>query len=161
VNKLVFVLLLAACGATPKQTDILIESSTAYQEGVRWGRFEDAALYLRPEQRDAFLDERDALGEDLRIDDYEVIRVHMASGQKSARVRVKYTWHLDSVGKVHESVTEQSWTRDGTRWQLDREVMKRGEPLPGVLETSPDEAGSDVGDAGAGDDGKASDPVGR
>jgi hypothetical protein len=124
--------LLLACGASPKASDMLIESSTAYQEGVRWGRYEDAALHLPAEQRDHFLDERDRLGKDLRIDDYEVVRVHLQNGQKAARVRVKYTWHLDSVGKVHETVTEQNWTRRERHWLLESEFVKRGEPLPGI-----------------------------
>jgi hypothetical protein len=138
--------LLAACGASPKQSDLLIESSTAYQVGVRGGRSEDAALYLAPDRRDDFLDERDRLGEDLRIDDYEVLRVHLSNGQKAARVRVKYTWHLDSVGTVHETVTEQSWSRSGQQWVLEAEFVKRGEPLPGIPEAPR---------GGAEDDGKA------
>jgi hypothetical protein len=141
----IFCMALAACGTSvgQKQTERLIESSTGYQEGMRWGRFEDAAAYVPPEERDGFLDERDRLGEDLRIDDYEVLRVHMQNGHKAARVRVKYTWHLDSVGRVFETVTEQKWARHGQQWLLEEEIVQRGEAMPGMPEKLPEESPGD------------------
>jgi hypothetical protein len=131
---LVLVLIAAAgCGKTRKDhTEDLLRSSMRYQEGLRWSRFEDAAVLRPPPEREAFLDERDELSEDLKIDEYEVLRVHVTGEQRQARVQVKYTWHLDSVGVVHETVADQHWERHEHGWMLLDEWYKRGKKMPGL-----------------------------
>jgi hypothetical protein len=123
---------LAACSSPQKRTESLLETSTRFQEGLRWARFEDAASHVPPAQREAFLDEHDELGEDLRIDDYEVIRVHFKDGHEEAQVQVKYSWHLDGEGVVKETVTDQTWKLHGSAWWLEEEAKKRGEDMPGI-----------------------------
>jgi hypothetical protein len=125
-------LVLTACAGKQKQTENLIKTSTGFQEGLRWGRFEEAASHVPPAEREAFLDEHDELAEELRIDDYEVIRIHFKDSHEEARVQVKYTWHMDGEGIVKETVTDQTWLLHGTAWLLEDEVLKRGEPMPGV-----------------------------
>jgi hypothetical protein len=126
--------LLLACATPAKHTENLVDTSYRYQEGLRWQRFDDAAVFVPPEEREDFLDERDQLAEDLRIDDYEVTRVKLRRQQSEAIVQVKYTWHLDSVGVVHETTTEQAWQRKGVRWVIVSEVRKHGPAMPGVAE---------------------------
>jgi hypothetical protein len=135
--------LVAACGASQKQTENLVATSTQFQEGLRWQRFEDSATHVPAEAREAFLDERDTLADDLRIDDYEVLRVRVRGAQTEAVLQVKYTWHLDSKGVVHETVTEQLWRRRGVKWLIVSEVRRRGEPMPGVGEPPEPDAPSD------------------
>ena len=156
-------LLLAACGGTKKQTENLLETSMRFQEGLRWARFEDAAAHVPPEEREAFLDEHDELGEDLRIDDYEVIRVHFKDSHDVAMVQVKYTWHLDGEGIVKETVTDQRWELHGKVWWMSKELHKRGDDMPGIAKdpdakakpkaspdadiSPPDDGGNGSGDA--------------
>lgn len=128
------VLLAAGCGGQQKNVDDLIDSARGYHEGVRWRRYEDAAARRVPAEREAFLDERSELDEDLRIDDYEIERVKIRTGHKAAILQVKYTWHLDSVGVVHDTVVVQAWEHRGRDWLLVTEYRKRGEPMPGVAE---------------------------
>ena len=123
---------LAACASPQKRTESLLETSTRFQEGLRWGRFEDAAAHVPPAERESFLDEHDKLGDDLRIDDYEVIRVHFKDGHEEAQVQVKYSWHLDGEGVVKETVTDQLWKLHGSAWWLEEEAKKRGEDMPGI-----------------------------
>lgn len=120
----------SAC-ATP-QIIPLGEAVRTYNEGVRWERFELAADYVPPGRRDQFIDRRDQLHEDLRINDYEVVRVRYDQTGRRARVHVKYTWHLDSRGVVHETHTVQSWERHSRQWLMNTERHLRGEPIPGV-----------------------------
>jgi hypothetical protein len=129
-------LVVAACAGSQKHTENLLDQSTQYQEGLRWGRYEDAAAHVPPAEREAFLDEHDALAEELRIDDYEVIRVHVKKDHDEAMVQVKYTWHLDSKGIVNETVTDQLWERKGANWWMKEELYKRGEDMPGVAQKS-------------------------
>ena len=113
----------AGCAARPNTTEDLAGEVRAYSEGVRWRRYEDAAAKLPPALREAFLDAHDELDEDLFVDDYEIARLKLHRDRNSAIVQVKYTWHLDSVGVVHDTVVEQRWRRHGkasktlaTRW---------------------------------------------
>lgn len=116
----------------PQRVQPLDEAIRTYNDGVRWMRLELAASQVPATERDRFLDERDQLGEDLRISDYEVIRVRHDQTGRRARVQLKFTWHLDSRGVVHQTHTVQSWQRSGHQWILVGERHFRGEPMPGV-----------------------------
>jgi hypothetical protein len=130
-------LALAACGAGP-QRDLLMESVTTYNEGVRWERFSAAAAAVPPAEREAFLDEREELAEDLRITDYEVVRVTTKGDH--ADIQVKLTWFLDSRGSVHDTWIRQRWERRGRSWRVVDERRVRGEAMPGLAEQTDDEA---------------------
>jgi hypothetical protein len=136
---------LAACASQQKKTESLKESSWHYQEGLRWARFEESAALVPAKDREAFLDEHDKLGDDLRIDDYDVVRIIYKSGSDEAQVQVKYKWHLDGVGLVKETVTDQRWKLHGNAWLLEDETKRRGEDMPGV-DAAPDKAGDKAGD---------------
>jgi hypothetical protein len=125
-------LLVACANQGAKHTENLLDASRGYEEGLRWGRYEDAAARRLPPDREAFLDDRDALAENLRIDDYEVIRVHVDHTHAHAHLTVKYTWHLDDEGVVRETVVEEDWVRKGADWFVEHDSKKRGDDMPGV-----------------------------
>lgn len=125
---------------TPQRVPPLSEALRTYNDGIRWQRFTIAANHVPAAERDDFLDRRDQLGEELRISDYEVIRVRYGSERRRARAHVKFTWHLDSRGVVHTTHTVQSWKRQGQAWILTGERHLRGEPMPGVAPARPDAA---------------------
>lgn len=127
-------LLLCACAHSGKDGEDLLGEIRGYSEGMRWRRYEDSAARIPPGRREAFLDQRDSLDEELRIDDYEIARIKLRNGQNGALVQVKYTWHLDSVGVVYDTVVEQVWEKRGIRWLLTHESRKRGERMPGLQE---------------------------
>ena len=128
----ILLVLLGGCASHQKRTDSLLETSVRFQEGLRWGRYEDAASHVPPADRETFLDEHDELSDSLRIDDYEVIRVHFRESHEEAMVQVKYTWHLDGEGIVKETVTDQRWQLHGTAWWMEEEAIKRGADMPGL-----------------------------
>ena len=103
-----------------------------YNDAVRWERFSVAAAHLPAGERDHFLDRRDQIHEDLRINDYNVIRVRYDEGHERARVHIKLTWHLDSQGTVHDTHAVQTWRREDKHWILVREEFLRGKPMPGL-----------------------------
>jgi len=135
---LVACLAAVSCGGVPKQTEPLIVHLRSYNEAVRWQKFDTAALNVPLLEREDFLDEREELGEDLRIVDFEIKRVRFRDERKKARVDVQYTWHLDSLGIVHKTVTRQIWQRFGKTWLITKETHVRGEPMPGIDEPEPD-----------------------
>ena len=128
--------LLCACASSPKDGEDLLQEVRLYSEGMRWRKYEDAAARIPPGQREAFLDQREALDEELFIDDYEIARIKIGKGKDDAVVQVKYTWHLDSVGVVYDTVVEQIWEKRGVRWLKVEESRKRGERMPGVEENN-------------------------
>ena len=148
----------AGCGAAPKRGTTLIEDVRGYNDGVRWNHHVLAAKRIHPKERDAFLSERTDLEDDLRIGDYQVVHVKTAGSTDRARVKVKYMWHLDSKGQVHQTTTMQKWRRYGKRWLMVGERRVRGETMPGVDEpetiSEPDDADSE----GAPDDDQSADP---
>lgn len=129
---------IAACGAAPKSSETLMDSVRGYHDGLRWQRYPTAASMIPPAERDLFLDERDEIADDLRISEYEVMRLSVDDAQDRAVLRVRYTWHLDSKGIVHDTTAEQTWERFGKRWLLVEEARVRGEPMPGVPEPAED-----------------------
>jgi hypothetical protein len=117
---------------------MLLDELRGYHEGLRWAQHGSAAVRIPPLEREDFLAERAELS-DLRIDEYEILRVTFADQRRRARADVSFTWHLDSRGIVHTTVTRQDWERVGKAWWLTGEVRLHGEPMPGVAE--PDERG--------------------
>ena len=105
----------------------------AFQEGLRWRKYDMAADYVPARERERFLDAHDDVDTDLRIDDYEVMRVKLEDSQSKAQVRVKYTWHLDSVGSVHDTVVEESWEKQGKIWRIVGSEHRRGEEMPRLV----------------------------
>jgi hypothetical protein len=136
------VTIVLACAGQPKRSgELLTTDLRVYNEALRWRRYDDAAARLPVAQREAFLDERQELDEDLRIDEYEVERIKLDREEKTAVVLVKYVWHLDSTGIVHETLLEQDWEFQERGWWLVAERRKRGQPLPHVAEPARDDRG--------------------
>jgi hypothetical protein len=141
-----------ACGAASRHNgNDLVDQVRRYNEGLKWRRYPAAAVHIAPAERNAFLDERADLDDDLRIDLWELKRVGYTPGADRAQVRVEYTWHLDSRGIVHKTTSRQRWERHGDHWLVVDERRVRGEEMPGLPEPVPEEdAGPVRADAGAG-----------
>jgi hypothetical protein len=122
----------AGCGAAQREPEPLDQAVRVYNDGLRWQRFDEAASRLPAARRDDFLDQRDQLHDDLRISEYDVIRVRYDDKQRRARVQVKYTWYLESRGVVHETHAVQTWHRGDEIWVMRGERFLRGEVMPGL-----------------------------
>jgi hypothetical protein len=142
--KALAVLLLAAMGCVhPPRADSLADSVRNYNDGVRWERFTAAATAVPPKERDDFLDEREQLARDLRITDYEIVRLK-DEGER-ATVQVKVSWYRTSQGTLHETWSRQSWERHGRVWRIVAEARVRGDEMPGLPEGA---SGADKTDTG-------------
>jgi len=128
----VVIVVLAACAA-PRSGDTLADSIRAYNDGVRWGRFDNAAIHVPAKQRSQFVDEADQRAKDLRITEYDIIRVEQR-GDREAKVQIKLEWYKDSEGTVHETHAVQTWERHGKAWLMVDESRLRGTEMPGLPE---------------------------
>ncbi len=125
-----------ACGGTKKNNEMM-DQIRAYNDGVRWRHADAAVTHIPIRERADFLEERAEIDEDLRIGDYEIVRISMNRDLDRASARVEYQWHLDSRGIVHATTTRQIWERFGDTWIMVEEERVRGEPMPGVAEPIP------------------------
>jgi hypothetical protein len=133
MRSIVLVITLAACGAMPKEENTLGETVRDYNEGIRWANYSNAAVHVPPPQRSQFVDDWDQRGKDLKITDYDVVKVDQ-KGSRTARVQVKMEWYKDSEGTVHETHALQTWERHGKVWFLVDESRLRGTEMPGLPE---------------------------
>ncbi|HUS31155.1 MAG TPA: hypothetical protein VMZ53_21745 [Kofleriaceae bacterium] len=122
----------AACHP-PKSGDTLGDSVRRYNEGVRWGRYEVAAIHVPAKERSQFVDEADQRSKDLKITDYEVVKVEQ-KGDRVAAVQVKMSWYKDSEGTLRETQAMQTWERHGKTWLIVDEARLRGTEMPGLRE---------------------------
>ena len=132
------VLVLAACGGRQQNTETLAESIRSFNEGVRWQRYEVAAVSIPPRERSKFVEMMDERAEDLKITDYEIVRVDRRS-DKEAQVQVKVSWYMDNEGTLHETHAMQTWQRKGKAWLMVDQSRHRGDEMPGLLERLRDE----------------------
>src|SRR5438128_1381964 len=130
---------LAACGGPQRDSDTLQESILNYNEGVRWERFENAAVSLPPKLRSEFVDEMDQRAKDLNISQYDIVRVDKPT-KKTAKVHLKIAWFKDSEGTLRETHTIQTWERHGKAWWMVEETRLRGDEMPGLVDGPQTEA---------------------
>jgi hypothetical protein len=132
MRSIVWLCVLAACGSA-KSGETLSESIRAYNEGVRWERFAVAAVHVPAKQRAQFVDEADQRAQDIKITDYEVVKVDQR-GDREATVQVKLSWYRESEGRLLETQAVQTWERHGKAWLLVDEARLRGPAMPGLPE---------------------------
>lgn len=140
---LILALITPACGAPQREAESLTDSIRAYNEGIRWQRFEVAASQLPPKERSQFVDDMDARAKDLKISEYDVVKVEPQRGARSAKVQVKVAWYKDSEGTLRETHAIQTWERHGKEWWMVDETRLRGAEMPGLTEPAAHEPGSD------------------
>jgi len=124
-----------ACGGGAKRTDDMMHDIRAFNEGLRWDKLPQSAIRIPPAERDAFLDEREQLQDELRIDDFDITRLKTEGKLKErANVQIKWVWHMDREGIVKTTTSQQRWKRFGARWLMLRESYVRGDEMPGLAE---------------------------
>ena len=122
-------LLAAGCFELPTKKEALATAVRDYNEGVRWGKLDQAAKFLPIESRRRFVDRRAQLGEELEIADYEVERVDLGPNRETAEVRVQVTWVAKARGIVEKTMVAEKWERKQGDWYLTRELRVSGTPL--------------------------------
>jgi len=125
-------ILMLGCGAASLRGEPdLSESVRQFNDGVRWERFAAAATAIPPRERSQFVDDMDERAADLKITDYEVVRVD-PRGEREARVQIKLSWYKASDGTVHETHAVQTWEHHGKSWWMVDEIRLRGAEMPGL-----------------------------
>ena len=138
MKRLIPFVVLAACGGRQQNTETLAESIRSFNEGIRWQRYEVAAVSIPPRERSKFVEMMDERSEDLKITDYEIVRVDRRT-DKEAQVQVKVSWYMDNEGTLKQTHAMQTWQRKGKAWLMIDQSRFRGDEMPGLLERLRDE----------------------
>lgn len=131
--KLIWLIVFLSACRVPRSMPTLSESVRTYNDGVRWERFAVAANHVPPEQRSQFVDDADQRAKDVKITDYEVVRIDKR-GEKVAKVHIKVSWYRDSEGTLRETQAMQTWERHDRLWVIVEESRLRGAEMPGLPE---------------------------
>lgn len=135
MRAILITVLLLGCGAAQVHTEEdLPDSIRQFNDGVRWGRYEVAASSIPPTQRAQFVDDMDERSDDLKITDYDIVKVD-PHGSREAHVQIKISWYKASEGTVHETHALQTWERQGKTWLMVEEKRLRGSEMPGLSES--------------------------
>jgi hypothetical protein len=137
MKHVVFALLLASCSAGLRDPDTLSESIRSFNDGIRWERFSVSAVRVPPLERSQFVEDMDQRASDLKITDYEIVRVD-SRGKDAARVHLKLSWYRTSEGTLRETHAVQTWERQGKTWMMVAEGHLRGADMPGLSRISAD-----------------------
>jgi hypothetical protein len=126
----------AACAVTPTQRreETLVREARAFNDDVRWARYEQLHMSLPPGEAALLSSRAAAMGDDLAIADYEVTTISFAPGSEAATVVVKFDWYSKRATTLHSSTLEQRWEYQGGRWLVAKQRRLRGDRFPLVTE---------------------------
>jgi hypothetical protein len=140
----IWFVVLAGC-ASAKQGDTLVDSVRQYNDGVRWERFAVAANHVPPAERATFVDEADERARDVKITEYDVVRIDPVS-DREATVQIKLAWYRDAEGTLKHTQALQTWEKHGKTWWMVDETRLKGHEMPGLTEPAPKQ-GADLEEA--------------
>jgi len=109
------------------------ETQTKFTQYVRWGNFEQAGQFVDPENRAEFMSFAPEFSA-LRFSDYEITRVDIGEGVRSASVDVRFTGYLLHMPFERSVELTEEWTRDEATgvWTVKLDIQKLHDTLIGV-----------------------------
>lgn len=115
---LLLLLLVIFLGCRENREVILRERAETYNRLYRWKKVEEASIFVKPDQREKYLEEVEPLMDHLNITDYQVGKVTLFDRGSRARVQIKRTFfQLPSVIERKET-QEQEWLFHQGQWYL-------------------------------------------
>ena len=95
------------------RTSRVRDAAESFGYDLRWGRFEEAAKRVKPDQRDAFLSLASELEGNVRFTGFEIESVDVGIARAEASVSVAFTlYRLPSI--------EETTLREQQHWRFDK-----------------------------------------
>jgi hypothetical protein len=109
------------------------DTQTRFTQYVRWGKFQEAGQFVDPEIRDEFMSYAPEFS-DLRFSDYEITRIDIQDGVRSASVEVRFTAYRLSMPFERSVDLTEEWTRnEGTGiWTVKIDIKKLHDTMIGL-----------------------------
>jgi len=129
-------LALAFSCATPAENrrDALLRVSREYNEGLRWGRYQDVTPHLAADEAERFLARTGAVGDDFQMADEEVSAIRFEDDGRRAAITVQFTWYNQRRALVRNTVVAQDWRYADGRWICASQRRVSGDRFPLVPE---------------------------
>jgi hypothetical protein len=121
-------LLSAACGAEGPQ-DKLRHSAFLFNDGLRWGRYQEVLPRIAPEAREHFMELHAEWGDKIQISDIEPVQYVFSEDGKRADVTVQFTWYRVDELVVRSTRTVQRWEQRDGEWTMIGEEHVAGTPF--------------------------------
>ncbi len=109
------------------------DTQTKFTQYVRWGKFEQASRFVDPEIRAEFMSYAPEFS-DLRFSEYEITRIDIQEGVRSASVDVRVTAYRLSMPFERSVALTEQWNRDEVTglWTVKVDIRKLHDTLSGV-----------------------------
>lgn len=109
------------------------DTQTKFTQYVRWGKFEQASRFVDPEIRAEFMSYAPEFS-DLRFSEYEITRIDIQEGVRSASVDVRVTAYRLSMPFERSVALTEQWNRDEATglWTVKVDIRKLHDTLSGV-----------------------------
>jgi hypothetical protein len=109
----------------------LEKAQLAYTQSMRWGKFDEASVWIAPADRTRFFREAEQL-RDVRISEYDIGELDMGDGGKSATFRVSYRVYDMRTLIEREVLETQEWSYGDEGWQVRSKIgsLRDGAALP-------------------------------
>ena len=106
------------CNFPGGPSDELERAVAAYNDHVRWGRFEKASAFIKLKQRPHFMELYEGSDETLHIDDLEVKSIDFTAGEKKAKVSINARYFKTPSVTLQKKNWLQRWERDNDSWWM-------------------------------------------
>jgi hypothetical protein len=142
---------LAACfSASQRREETLTREARAFNDDLRWARWEAVSSAMPRDEATAFLARVAALEDELVLADYEVTSLTFAPGSNAAAVVARIEWYYNRDPRLHHTVVEQAWEYQHGRWLVTKLRRARGDRF-GLVTEPVKPAPGDAGPAAAPD----------
>jgi len=122
-------LFLSACGIAEGPQQKLTVSVFNFNEGLRWGRYNDVMPIVDKAALEHFTKMHEGWGDSLLISDAEVVQTIYDSKAHKAVVSIRFTWYKKSQMVVNTTVTNQHWEYRDSGWVMMAEEYLSGTPF--------------------------------
>lgn len=118
-----------SCGLAEGPRQKLKYTAVNFNEGLRWGRYSEVYLRVDPEALDHFMEMHEEWGNEIRIENAEIVRLVVDEKDEKASIAVKFTWYRVTEMVVHDTMTVQHWERRDGEWMMIAEEYQSGTPF--------------------------------
>jgi len=122
-------LFLSSCGLAEGPRQKLTVSVFNFNEGLRWGRYNDVMPVVDKAALEHFTKMHQGWGESLLISDAEVVQTIYDDKAHKAVVTLKFTWYRKSEMVVNTTLTNQHWEYRDSGWVMMAEEFLSGTPF--------------------------------
>jgi hypothetical protein len=122
-------LFVVACGVAEGPREKLKHTAFVFNEGLRWGRYQEVLPRVDPEARDHFMEMHKEWGSTIRLSNVEPVQYVIAENNEKAAITVQFTWYRVDEMVEHVTQTVQYWERRDGEWMMIAEEHSSGEPF--------------------------------